>query len=179
ASPPSYAAPDSCVRQMMRGEPMATTPLGPAPLAMAFATLICVCVASGRSGHAADLDASRAVAVAAASFGSDRSHASRPDLRSEDEVDLEWLLAQSAAPTTAEASGETVIVVFPSSAPASVEEDVAKAHKLEFVRRLEVGSSDGRVVLYRVADGRSAADVAEALKGDLRVGSAQPNVRYT
>ena len=46
------------------------------------------------------------------------------------------LLAQNAVPTTAEVSGETVIVAFPLSAAESVEEDVAKEHKLEFVRRL-------------------------------------------
>jgi hypothetical protein len=89
------------------------------------------------------------------------------------------LLAQSVAPTTAEVSGETVIVAFPLSAPESVEEDVAKEHKLEFVRRLEIGLSDRRIVVYRVSGGRSAAEVVAALKGDVRVSSAQENFRYT
>jgi hypothetical protein len=154
-----------------------TRPLGPTPLAITLGTLICACLGSSRSSDAADLISPPLAHVAAAAIDSGPSHPSRRDLRSEERIELEWLLAQSATPPTA--SGETIIAVFPSSAPESVEEDVAKEHKLEFVRRLEVGSSDRRIVVYRVRDGRSAAEAVAALKGDLRVSSTQPNVRYT
>jgi hypothetical protein len=115
--------------------------------------------------------------MAAAAFAGGQS---RPrNQRAQETVQSEWLLAQSPAPITAELNGTTVIVAFPSSAPESVEEDVAKEHKLELVRRLEIGASDRRIVVYRVSDGRSAADVVAALKGDVRVSSAQDNIRYT
>jgi hypothetical protein len=158
---------------------MTTRPLGPAPLAVGLGTLICTCFGSGQSGDAADLNPPPPVRVAASAIDSDQSPRTRNELRSDGKIELEWLLAQSAGQTTVEARGETVIAVFPSSAPANVEEDVAKAHKLELVRRLAIGLSDKRIVVYRIGDGRNAAEVVAALKGDLRVGSVQANVRYT
>lgn len=156
---------------------MTTRPLGPAPLAVGLGTLICTCFGSGQSGDAADLNPPPPVRVAASAVDGDQP--TRTRMRSDGKIELEWLLAQSAGQSNVEASGETVIAVFPSSAAASVEEDVAKAHKLELVRRLAIGLSDKRIVVYRIGDDRNAAEVVAALKGDLRVGSVQANVRYT
>jgi hypothetical protein len=153
---------------------MAARPLGPTPFAMAFGTLICACFGIDRSCVAAEANLPSPVHVAAAATEGDPSRPSRRNLRSEEKLELEWLLAQSAQST---ASGETIIAIFPASATPTVELDVAKDHKLEFVRRLEVGSWDRRIVVYRVTDGRTAEAVA-TLKGDLRVESAQPNVHY-
>jgi hypothetical protein len=72
-----------------------------------------------------------------------------------------------------------VIAIFPSSTPQGVEEEVANAHKLEFVRRLDTASTEGRVALYRITDGRAAAEVLAALNGDVRVSAAHENVRYS
>lgn len=72
-----------------------------------------------------------------------------------------------------------MIAIFPSSKPQAVEEEIAKAHKLEFVRRLNTGSAEGGATLYRITDGRAAAEVVAALKGDVRVSAAQENVRYS
>ena len=58
---------------------------------------------------------------------------------------------------------------FPSSMPQGVEEEVAKVHELEFVRRLDTGSTDGRAALYRITDGRAAAEGVGAHNGDVRV----------
>lgn len=87
-------------------------------------------------------------------------------------------LAQGPSPDEAVGSGETILAGFPASAPESVEEDVAKAHALEIVRRFTIESLDTRIVVYRAKDARTAADVVAALKQDLRVASAQVNMRY-
>src|SRR5262249_43218134 len=98
-------------------EPMATKPLGPMPLAMAFATLICACFGTGRSCNAAEANLPSPVHVAAAATEGDPLRPSRRNLRSEEKLELEWLLAQSTQST---ASGETIIAIFPASATPTV-----------------------------------------------------------
>ena len=132
---------------------MTTRPLGHAPLAVSLGTLICTCFGSGQSGDAADFNPPPPVRVAASAIDSDQPARTRNELRSDGKFELEWLLAQGAGQTSVEARAETIIAVFPSSAPESVEEDVAKAHKLELVRRLAIGPSDKRIVVYRIGDG--------------------------
>jgi len=88
------------------------------------------------------------------------------------------LLAQGAPLTESEGSGETILVEYPLSTPESVENDVAKQHKLELVRRLAGASLNKRIVVYRIPDARAATEVVAALKADQRVSSAQPNLRY-
>ncbi|HJU32151.1 MAG TPA: hypothetical protein VJ740_11880 [Hyphomicrobiaceae bacterium] len=139
--------------------------------------LTCLWLGGGRSSEAAEADAAT-VQVAAVAIDSDRvDHP--PDARAERESgELEWLVAQLPPSGAAEASGETVLAVFAASTPEAVEEEIAKAHKLERVRRLEIGSREKRVVLYRITDGRNPADVVAALRNDARVSTAQPNARY-
>jgi len=70
-----------------------------------------------------------------------------------------------------------VIAVFHSSMPAGAEKKVARGHKLEFVRWLDIGSA--KAALYRIIDGRAPAEVLAALKRDPHVSAAQRNKRYS
>src|SRR5215470_11234505 len=87
-----------------------------------------------------------------------------------------WLLPQSLSPAPMEPS--EVIAVFRSETPEGAEKKVARGHKLEFVRWLDIGLTNGRADLYRIMDGRSPAEVLDALKRDPHVSAAQRNKRY-
>jgi hypothetical protein len=91
-----------------------------------------------------------------------------------DEMDVQW--AQSLAPAPEEP--REIIAVFRSSKPEGAEKKVARGHKLEFVRWLDLGLTNGRAALYRIMDGRSSAEVLAALKRDPHVSAAQRNKRY-
>ena len=75
-------------------------------------------------------------------------------------------------------NAETILAQFPLSALESVEENVAKQHGLELVRRFTIGSLNKRIVVFRVPDARAVADVVDVLKSDPHVDSAQANFRY-
>jgi hypothetical protein len=156
------------------GEPMKRT-----RFATMLSILACVCLGNDRSCAVAEPQASPEDYLAAAGFDSDAASKSPRSRQAEEKIKLDWLLAQDTPPTTSEANGATVIAIFSSSTLQAVEEEIAKAHKLEFVRRLNTGSADGRAILYRITDGRAAAEVVAALKGDVRVSAAQENVRYS
>jgi len=87
-----------------------------------------------------------------------------------------WLLPQRLSPAPIEPS--EVIAVFRSSMPVGAEKKVARGHKLEFVRWLDMGLTNGRAALYRIIDGRPPAEVLAALKRDPHVSAAQRNKRY-
>jgi hypothetical protein len=89
-----------------------------------------------------------------------------------DQMDVQW----NASPAPVEPN--EIIAVFRSSKPEGAEKKVAKGHKLEFVRWLDIGLTNGRAALYRIIDGRSAAEVLAALKRDPHVSAAQRNKRY-
>ena len=89
-----------------------------------------------------------------------------------DKMDLQW--TQSPAPV----EPSEIIAVFRSSKPEGAEKKVARGHKLEFVRWLDIGLTNGRAALYRIMDGRSSAEVLAALKRDPHVSAAQRNKRY-
>jgi hypothetical protein len=89
---------------------------------------------------------------------------------------VRWLLPQSLSPAPTEPI--EVIAVFRSSTPVGAEKKVARGHKLEFVRWLDMGLTNGRAALYRIIDGRPPAEVLAALKRDPRVSAAQRNKRY-
>jgi hypothetical protein len=158
----------------MPGEPMKRT-----RFATMLSILACVCLGNGRSCAVAEPHASPEAYLAAARFDSDAASKSPRSGQAEEKIKLDWLLAQDTPPTTSEGNGTTVIAIFPSSTPQAVEGEIAKAHKLEFVRRLNTGSAEGRATLYRITDGRAAAEVVAALKGDVRVSAARENVRYS
>jgi hypothetical protein len=141
------------------------------------AGLMLSCAESGHAGEGMGVRAAEKVAAAAEDRQPNhpRQRAILPGVNAE----IERLLAQSAPATGSETGGDTVLVVFASSAPEAAEQDIAKEHKLELVRRLDAGSHDKRIVQYRILDGRNAAEVVAALKADLRVSMAQLNVRYT
>jgi hypothetical protein len=156
------------------GEPMKRT-----PYATMLSILVCICLGNGRLCAVAE-HASPEVPLVVAAFGSGDAASKSPRSRHADEgIELDWLLAQHMSPTASEENGATVIAIFRSLTPQGVEEEVAKAHKLEFVRRLDTSLTDGRVALYRITDGRAAAEVVAALNGDVRVSAAHENVRYS
>ena len=90
-----------------------------------------------------------------------------------DKMDLQ----RSLSPAPVEPS--EVIAVFRPSTPEGAEKKVAKGHKLEFVRWLDIGLTNGRAALYRIMDGRAPAEVLAALKRDPHVSAAQRNMRYS
>jgi hypothetical protein len=81
-------------------------------------------------------------------------------------------------PSPAPVEPSEIIAVFRSSKPEGAEKKVARGHKLEFVRWLDIGLTNGRAALYRIMDGRSSAEVLAALKRDPHVSAAQRNKRY-
>ena len=89
-----------------------------------------------------------------------------------DKMDLQG----SLSPAPAEPS--EIIAVFRASKPEGAEKKVARGNGLEFVRWLDIGLANGRAALYRIMDGRSPAEVLDALKRDPHVSAAQRNKRY-
>jgi len=158
----------------MPSEPMKRT-----PFATMLGVLVCVCLGNGWLCAMAEPYASLAAPLAAVAFGSDAASKSPHSRHAEEKIELDWQLAQHMPTTASGENGSTVIAIFPSSTPQGVEEEVAKAHKLKFVRRLDTGSTNGRAALYRITDGRAATEVVAALKGDVRVSVAHENVRYS
>jgi hypothetical protein len=137
-------------------------------------TVMSFCLAGIQSAPAADPAGSQGTHVAAAAFDNNPTRSSNRSVRGDGQRELELWLAQ--LPNTT--SGEKILAGFPVSAPESVEEDVAKHHRLELVQRLNLESLGKRIVVFRVLDTRAVADVVAALKADHRVSSAQANVRY-
>ena len=89
-----------------------------------------------------------------------------------DKMDLPW------SPSPAPVEPTEIIAVFRSSKPEGAEKKVARGYKLEFVRWLDIGLANGRAALYRIMDGRSPAEVLDALKRDPQLSAAQRNERY-
>jgi hypothetical protein len=103
-------------------------------------------VMSGQLAHADDPQSIRPEGLAAVS--SDPMLSVRRDHRRAGSGEDIWLLVQSAQPEMVEAKSneESVLAVFPSSAPESLEEEVAKAHGLEIVGRTTIPSLGLRLV---------------------------------
>ena len=89
-----------------------------------------------------------------------------------DKMDLPWSLSPAPVEPT------EIIAVFRASKPEGAEKKVARGHRLEFVRWLDIGLTNGRAALYRIMDGRSPAEVLDALKRDPQLSAAQRNERY-
>lgn len=94
-----------------------------------------------------------------------------------------WQLVQNTAtdqdnPTPPPTDPATILAAFQASTPESTEEELAKQHGLEIVRRMTLPSLDLRVVTYRARDGSNPAEVVQRLRADQRVSSAQMNVAY-
>ena len=143
-------------------------------LIVSAAALTCLWLADSRVSEAAEAET---IEVAAAALDGDTGRGSKHGQAEPSDGELQWVLAQ-LTPADGTSQGEMVLAIFAASTPAHVEEEVAKAHKLEFVKRLSAGTAEKRIVLFRITDGRSAADVVAALERDARVSKAQPNVRY-
>ena len=89
---------------------------------------------------------------------------------------VRWLLPQRVSLAPKEPT--EVIAVFRPSTPVGTEKRVARGQKLEFVRWLDIGLTNGRAALYRIIDGRAPAEVLAALKRDPHVSAAQRNKQY-
>ncbi len=94
-----------------------------------------------------------------------------------------WRLVQNTTtdqggPVPAAADTATILAAFQASAPESTEEELARQHGLDIVRRLTLSSLNLRVVTYKLRDSKASAEVVERLRADPRVSSAQANVAY-
>ena len=94
-----------------------------------------------------------------------------------------WQLVQETttdqgAPVQVAADAATILAAFHASAPESTEEELARQHGLEIVRRLTLSSLDLRVVTYKLRDGSISAEILERLRADPRVNSVQANIAY-
>ena len=107
--------------------------------------------AVGWPAHASDLQPTAGVRLAAVSNG-DTRQSPRLARRSSERTGEIWQLVQSASPTTVEGQPNeaTILAAFASSTPGSIDEDVAKQHDLEIVKRVMVSSLGLRIVTYRV-----------------------------
>jgi subtilisin family serine protease len=76
------------------------------------------------------------------------------------------------------ALSDHVLVLVGRNQPASLEEELARVHRLGRVANQIVTVLDSRVQLYRIRDGRSVQSIVAALSADLRVTLAQANFRY-
>jgi hypothetical protein len=79
------------------------------------------------------------------------------------------------SPTPANA----IVVTVPLTAPESTEQDVATHYRLETIERRSSQVLERRIVVYRIPDGRTPADVLRQISADARVSSAQPNFEYS
>jgi hypothetical protein len=84
----------------------------------------------------------------------------------------------AASPDGESSSRESVLVSFASTAPAGVENDIAREHNLELVSRLTLPTVGLRIVRYSVPDARPVAKVLARLREDRRVSAAQLNLEY-
>jgi len=141
------------------------------------AALLSLCLVGGHSVQASDLDTSPQ-RVRSAALTDDATRASKRGGDGEQGDEADWLMAQSVQPNPAEGNGKTILAGFPLATPEDVEEEVAKQHGLELVRRFTLESLGRRIAVFRVPDARDVADVVIALKADQRVISAQANARY-
>lgn len=86
--------------------------------------------------------------------------------------------ADQGGPAQDGAENTTILAAFHTSTPESTEEELAKQHGLEIVRRMTLPSLDLRVVTYRARHGSASAEIVQRLRADPRVSSAQVNVAY-
>jgi subtilisin family serine protease len=83
--------------------------------------------------------------------------------------------AGTGAPTFAP---DEVLVTLRPAAPSSVGDAIGSAYGLELLESHDLPLVDGRVVRYRIPDGRPVAAVVAALQSDPRVANPQPNFFY-
>lgn len=134
------------------------------------------------SAHATDPQSVPKVRVAAVGAG-DASPSQRPTRHDPESTRDIWQLVQSTATEqggTPQAVSDpaTVLAAFAASTPESVEEELAKQHGLEIVKRVTLSSLDLRIVTYRAREGDDAGTIVQRLRADPRVSSAQANVAY-
>ncbi len=70
---------------------------------------------------------------------------------------------------------DQVLVRLARAVPEDVDQQLALNHRLQLLSRSRLSALNGRLLVYRIPDGRSVASVIEALRGDPRVTAPQPN----
>ena len=88
-------------------------------------------------------------------------------LATEEKIELDWLLAPHILRQRPRKRGDSDRDFFFVDA-AGAEEEVAKAHKLEFIGRLDTDSTDGCAAVYRITDRRAAAEMIAVRLGQRR-----------
>lgn len=73
---------------------------------------------------------------------------------------------------------DQIVALIRSSENRSVEEDVARAYRLDLIRGDPIPLLDARMQVFRIRGGRSVSQAASALSSDRRVFSVQPNFLY-
>lgn len=73
---------------------------------------------------------------------------------------------------------DQILVTLPTSAPPTIEDDVARDYGLALLGRFTMTLLDARIVRYRIPDGRTIAAVVAALQADPRVRDPQPNYLF-
>lgn len=134
------------------------------------------------TAHATDLQSGGRLRVAAIGNG-DVPMALQPTQRNAGSTRDLWQLVQNTTtdqggPVEIAADAATILAALHASAPESTEEELAKQHGLDIVRRVTLSSLDLRVITYKVRDSSASAEIVQRLRADPRVSSAQANVVY-
>ena len=135
---------------------------------------------SGETAHATDPRPEARLRVAAIGEAITSQRPAQRDAAGTREF---WQLVQETTtdqggPVQVAADAATILTAFHASAPESTEEELARQHGLEIVRRVTLSSLDLRVVTYKLRDSSISAEILERLRADPRVSSAQANVAY-
>lgn len=142
---------------------------------LAFRLIVTLACLWTTSASASDVQATAPVRLAAIGSPSSPSAQHRPQRP----IDV-LQLVQAQAPNGIEglASEDLIIVAVDASKPESLDEEIAREHKLEIVGRLVMSSVGLRVISYRPADAQPTDKLIERLRADSRITSAQENVAY-
>ncbi|NJO22026.1 MAG: hypothetical protein HC868_02585 [Sphingomonadales bacterium] len=135
------------------------------------------------TAHATDPQSEGRLRVAAIGNG-DASMAQPPTKRDAASMRDLWQLVQNTTtdqggPVEVAADAATILAALHASAPESAEEELAKQHGLEIVRRVTLSNLDMRIVTYKVRDSSASAEIVQRLRADPRVSSAQVNIAYS
>jgi hypothetical protein len=135
---------------------------------------------SGKAAHATDPRPEARLRVAAIGEAITSQRPAQRDAAGTREL---WQLVQETTtdqggPVQVAADAATILTAFHASAPENTEEELAREHGLEIVRRVTLSSLDLRIVTYKLRDSSISAEILERLRADPRVSSAQANVAY-
>jgi hypothetical protein len=128
---------------------------------------------SGKAAHATDPRPEARLRVAAIGEAITSQRPAQRDAAGTREL---WQLVQETTtdqggPIQVAADAAIILTAFHASAPENTEEELAREHGLEIVRRVTLSSLDLRVVTYKLRDSSISAEILERLRADPRVSS--------